>query len=182
MRRPSAVGELRPRDTRGNALVIPKAALSLESIGDTVYVVDGDVASRREIELGFAEGDFVEARSGIEEGDRVVVVGQDGLSDGTPIQVLQQGEAAPAPPARTAQSEGGPPEARRAEGQQGAPPGGPPGSPRGKGKGGRRFDPSQMTPEQIDRAKEAMRARGMSEEQIEERLKGAGEQPQSQAQ
>ena len=28
----------------------------LESIGDTVYVADGDVASRREIELGFTEG------------------------------------------------------------------------------------------------------------------------------
>jgi RND family efflux transporter MFP subunit len=67
-------GKLRPgmfsrvfveTDTRGSALVIPKAALSLESIGDTVYVVDGDVASRREIDLGFAEGDFVEARSGV---------------------------------------------------------------------------------------------------------------------
>jgi membrane fusion protein (multidrug efflux system) len=172
-------GKLRPgmfsrvfveTDTRNDALVIPKAALSLESIGDTVYVVDGDVASRREIELGFAEGDFVEARSGIDEGERVVVVGQDGLSDGTPIQVLRKGEAAPAPPARTAQA------------GDGRPQGGPPGDMRGKGKGGRRFDPSQMTPEQLERVKENMRARGMTEEQIEERLKGAREQSRSQAQ
>jgi hypothetical protein len=49
---------------------------------------------------------------------------------------------------------------------------------RGKGKG--RFDPSQMTPEQLESVKERMRARGLSEEQIEERLKGAREQSQSQ--
>jgi membrane fusion protein (multidrug efflux system) len=167
-------GKLRPgmfarvfveTDTRDAALVVPKAALSLESIGDTVYVVNGDVASRREIELGFTEGDFVEARSGVEEGERVVVVGQDGLSDGTPIQVLEKGESAPAPPPQMAQSGGGQP-----------------GEMRGKGKGGRRLDPSQMTPEQIEIAKERMRARGMSEEQIEERLKGAGANSQPQAQ
>jgi len=35
-------------ETRSDALVIPKAALSLESIGDTVYVAEGDTASRRD--------------------------------------------------------------------------------------------------------------------------------------
>ena len=165
-------GKLRPgmfarvfveTDTRDGALVIPKAALSLESIGDTVYVADGNVASRREVELGFAEGDFVEARSGIEEGESVVVVGQDGLSDGTPIQVLQKGEAAPAP------LDVAPLDVAR-------------GDMRGKGKGGRRPDPSQMTPEQLESAKERMRARGMTDEQIEERLKGAADKSQPRAQ
>ena len=150
--------------TRDGALVIPKAALSLESIGDTVYVADGNVASRREVELGFAEGDFVEARSGIEEGESVVVVGQDGLSDGTPIQVLQKGEAAPAP-LDVAPLDVAPLDVAR-----------------GKGKGGRRPDPSQMTPEQLESAKERMRARGMSDEQIEERLKGAADKSQPRAQ
>ncbi|NIV50169.1 MAG: hypothetical protein GWN46_26985, partial [Gammaproteobacteria bacterium] len=84
-------------------------------IGDTVYVADGEVASRREIELGFAEGDFVEAIRGVEEGERVVVVGQDGLSDGTPIQVLEQGEAMPAPPPSMAQGRDGPSQEDSAE-------------------------------------------------------------------
>ena len=74
--------------TRPDALVIPKSALSLESIGDTVFVADGDLASRREVELGFQEGDFVEVVSGVAEDESVIVVGQDGLSDGTPIQVM----------------------------------------------------------------------------------------------
>jgi membrane fusion protein (multidrug efflux system) len=80
--------------TRPEALVIPKSALSLESIGDTIFVADGTVASRREVELGFREGDFVEVVSGVAEDESVVVVGQDGLSDGTPIQVLKPGPAA----------------------------------------------------------------------------------------
>jgi membrane fusion protein (multidrug efflux system) len=80
-------------ESRDDALVIPKSALSLEIIGDTVFVAADGIAARREVELGFEEGDFVEVSSGVEEGDAVVVVGQDGLSDGTPIRIL---EAAPA--------------------------------------------------------------------------------------
>jgi membrane fusion protein (multidrug efflux system) len=80
-------------DTRPDALVIPKAALSLESIGDTVFVADGGVASRREVVLGFQEGDFVEVLTGVSGGESVVVVGQEGLSDGTPIQILRPASA-----------------------------------------------------------------------------------------
>lgn len=80
-------------DQRPDALVIPKAALSLDSIGDTVYVAEDSVASRRVVELGFREGDYVEVLSGLEAGEMVVVVGQDGLSDGTPIDLLSTGGA-----------------------------------------------------------------------------------------
>ena len=134
-----------------DALVVPKSALSLESIGDTVYVVDGDVAARRDVELGFREGDYVQVVSGLAEGEPVVVVGQDGLSDGTPIQIL----AADGRP--TTDGTGEAPVA--------------PTEPRA-GRGG--FDPANMTPEQLERAKEFMRDRGMSDEQIELRLSGGG--------
>ncbi len=125
---------------------MPKAALSVDSIGDTVYVAADGVADRREVELGFAEGDFVEAVSGLAAGEQVVVVGQDGLSDGTPVQVLS--------------------------GAGEAPPGAAGGGRRPGGRGGPRpgFDPANMTPEMLEQIKERMRARGMSEEQIEERL------------
>ncbi len=83
------------------ALVIPKTALSLESIGDTVYVAAGGVAQRREVRLGFQEGDLVEIVDGLDEGEQVVVVGQDGLSDGTPVQILE-GNGAPPPPTTAA--------------------------------------------------------------------------------
>ena len=93
----AAKGKLRPgmfasvyleTDRRENALVVPKASLVLESIGDTVYVKQGDVAARREVDLGYDEADFVEVVAGLEEGDEVIVLGQDSLSDGTPVYVL----------------------------------------------------------------------------------------------
>ena len=128
-------------DSRPDALVIPKAALSLESIGDTVYVAAQDTASRREVELGFSEGNFVEILSGVAEHDRVVVVGQDGLSDGTPIRVLSGAGG-------TERTGEGPP-------------------------AGGRFDLTAATPEQLERIKQLMRARGLTDEQIEERLRRA---------
>lgn len=76
-------------DRRESALVIPKAALSLESLGDTVYTVNGELAARRPVELGYQEAEIVEVLSGLAEGDRVIVVGQDGLSEGTPIRILE---------------------------------------------------------------------------------------------
>jgi membrane fusion protein, multidrug efflux system len=90
-------------DRHPAALTIPRAALSLESLGDTVYVVKDGKAARRAIRLGYEEAERVEVVSGLVEGDQVIVVGQDGLSDGTPIQVLE----GPKPPARVAESEAG---------------------------------------------------------------------------
>lgn len=136
-------------ETRPDALVIPKSALSLESIGDTVFVAEGDHASRREVTLGFEEDDAVEVVSGLREGELIVVIGQDGLSDGTPIQIL--GERAGA---RAAEDARRGPEVLS-----------PAGGPVGPG-----FDPADLTPEQIEQIKERMRARGLTEEQIEERL------------
>ena len=70
----------------------------------------------------------------------------------TPIQLLEAG--AELPPADGSPAAKGPP------------------SGRGGGKGGPP-DFSKMTPEQLEQAKQRMRARGMTEEQIDERLKQA---------
>lgn len=153
-------GKLRPgmfasvflvTETREDALVIPKRALSLETLTDTVFVVEEGQAARRSLELGFEETEVVEVRSGLTEGERVVVVGQDGLTDGTPVVVLSGpgAEAAP-PPARAGRPAGG-----------------------SFGAGGRP-DFSKMTPEQLERVKERMRERGLTEEQIRERLERRG--------
>lgn len=165
----SGRGRLRPgmfadvfveTDRRQGVLVMPKVALSVDSIGDTVYVAADGVASRRDVELGFAEGDFVEVISGLADGDQVVVVGQDGLSNGTPIEILSaDGEAAPQP--EVAGPPAGATGGERPSGGQGRRGGGPPPG----------FDPANMTPEMIEQMKERMRARGLSDEQIEERLK-----------
>ena len=152
------------RDSHAAALVIPKSALSLESLGDTVYIVNERLAERRDIELGFEESDFVEVLSGLSEEDRVVVVGQDGLSDGTPVFVLKgPGADAGFEPTPSGLAGG-----RRPEG----------GLPRAEFRGPGQLDPSQVTPEQLEQMKERMRQRGMSDDQIEKALSRRFGKPQ----
>ncbi len=98
----SGQGRLRPgmfarvfveTDTREGVIAIPRSALVLDSIGDIVFVRDGDTAVRREVVLGIREGEFVEVEEGLTEGDSLIVLGQDGLADGTPITILDDGSA-----------------------------------------------------------------------------------------
>ena len=151
--------------SKPGALVIPKAALSLESIGDTVYLAGDGKAVRREVALGFQEGDSVEIVDGLEEGERVIVVGQDGLSDGTPIQILDAVDEG-ATETLMAGRENAPGAQGAAE--QRAP------TPQGAGEGGgggpQSFDITTATPEQIERVKGMMKARGLSDQEIEQRL------------
>jgi membrane fusion protein (multidrug efflux system) len=146
---------------RDDALVVPKVALSLESIGDTVYVAQDGVASRREVALGYREGDFVQISDGVTAGELVIVVGHDGLSHGTPVEILRG-----ATEAETTEPAGEEMAGRRGRGGDGSP---------GRGPGGRpggRPDFASMTPEQLERAKEMMRGRGMTDAQIDVRIKG----------
>lgn len=125
-------------DVRDDALIMPKRALSLESLADSVFVVEDGVAYRRNITLGYEEDDRVEVTSGLARGDRVIVVGQDGLTDATPVQILV-GPGAEEAPVQTAE--------------------------RGAAGGG-----FEMTEERRAAMRERMRARGMTDEQIEQRL------------
>ncbi|MFD2571825.1 efflux RND transporter periplasmic adaptor subunit [Spirosoma soli] len=71
------------------ALQIPRAAL-VESIKNPyVYVVNGNVASRRTIKVGRDFGDSLEVLEGLSAGDRVVTTGQLNLSDGKPVQITK---------------------------------------------------------------------------------------------
>ena len=94
-------------DVRDNALIMPKRALSLESLADSVFVVEDGVAYRRNVTLGYEEDDRVEVTAGLSANDRVIVVGQDGLTDATPVQILV-GPGAEEPRSRTADA-GSPP-------------------------------------------------------------------------
>ena len=137
-------------ETHDAAVVVPKNALSLESLGDTIFVFKDGVAERREVELGFEEGDLVEVVAGVSPGERVVVVGQDGLSDGTPIEILES-LSRPGAEANAAAAGGL-------------------GDAKTESWAGPRPDPSSMTPQDIERLKERMRSRGLSEAEIEQRV------------
>ncbi len=70
---------------RPKAVVIPEdAILPLQGATFVWVAVDGK-ASRRPVELGVRTPGFVEATSGVEAGEQVVVAGQERLSDGAPV-------------------------------------------------------------------------------------------------
>jgi len=75
--------------THEDALVVSKRALVYEAGSPYAFVVEGDTASRRAVELGFTEEDRVEVLEGLAEGDRVVVVGQSILRDGAEVRVTE---------------------------------------------------------------------------------------------
>lgn len=74
--------ELRP-----NAVLIPAAALVREGEETAVFVVDGDKAQRRRVQIGLTDGERIEIISGLKTGELVIVDGQAGLPDGAPIRV-----------------------------------------------------------------------------------------------
>ena len=173
-------------DLHEDAVVIPKQALVLESVADTVYVVNeaaegGPMAERRELRLGFEESDALEVLAGVEAGEQVVVIGQDGLSDQTPVLVLEREQPTaplqPSPNAPGAAASAAPDQAPGAATDQAGrdtssepeEPG--PRGPRGPGQGPPGgFDPSQMTPEGIEMMRSRMKERGMSDEQIDQAI------------
>ncbi|WP_313346547.1 efflux RND transporter periplasmic adaptor subunit [Sedimentibacter sp.] len=54
-----------------------------------VFVVNGDVAAEKEVTTGLDTGTYIEIKSGLTEGDIVVVKGQDYITDGSKIKVVR---------------------------------------------------------------------------------------------
>ncbi len=67
------------------ALVIPRDAITTESAQSTVFVAEAGKARTRKVRLGIMSGQVVEVLEGLAKGDAVIVVGQSGLTDGTPV-------------------------------------------------------------------------------------------------
>ena len=77
-----------------SALVLPRTAVLRDETGTNVYVVDRSdttaVARNREITLGPATGGSVVADSGLAAGDEVIIVGQNNVSPGAPLEIANQ--------------------------------------------------------------------------------------------
>jgi RND family efflux transporter MFP subunit len=70
------------------APVIPQVAVRPSERGFLAFVVEGDVARERELQLGLSTEDGrVEVRSGVKRGERLVVRGAEALRDGAKVRV-----------------------------------------------------------------------------------------------
>ena len=84
-------------DQRQDALTVPRVALIEDEGEPAVYVVKGNKAQRRAVQIGYSNGEFAEIRSGLKEGDQVVTAGKVAIRDGTEVQVIDTaGASAPA--------------------------------------------------------------------------------------
>ncbi len=75
-------------------LQVPRDALVVSQTGEMVYKVEGDAATPVPVQSGRASGMLVEVRGeGLQEGDRVVVRGNERLMPGQKIVEDGDGEA-----------------------------------------------------------------------------------------
>jgi membrane fusion protein (multidrug efflux system) len=75
-------------DSHADSLLVPKVAVVTERGQRSVYVVDGETAHQRAVEIGFEDDANAEIISGLELGEMVVIQGQRALRDGQPVSIL----------------------------------------------------------------------------------------------
>lgn len=71
-------------------LVLAQGALIQEQGATYVFVVKDRTARKTKVILGAREDSKIEITQGLEEGEQVIVFGQQGLKDGTNVEVIQE--------------------------------------------------------------------------------------------
>jgi membrane fusion protein (multidrug efflux system) len=80
-------------DMHADAMQIPRSAIIEEAGQSAVFVVEDNVAERRLIHTGYAEGGQIEVLGGLDETDKFVVVGQSSLKNGSKVSIINAAEA-----------------------------------------------------------------------------------------
>ncbi|MEZ5276585.1 MAG: efflux RND transporter periplasmic adaptor subunit [Opitutaceae bacterium] len=75
-------------DTHLDAVLVPKEAVVYEGGERFVFSVKEGIAQKQKLEGGYDNTTSVEAVAGIEKGTQIIVLGQNGLKDGTPVRVV----------------------------------------------------------------------------------------------
>ncbi len=71
-----------------DVLVIPEDCILKSGVENYVFVVNGEIARRKEIKLGLSEGDLVEVLAGLKGGEIIVTVGGQMLKDGSEVKIV----------------------------------------------------------------------------------------------
>jgi len=78
-----------PTDIRENVLAVPSQSVLQKGDSTIIYTAEGDIAVENIVETGLDIGDRLQITSGISKGDKVIVKGQDYISEGTNIKVVR---------------------------------------------------------------------------------------------
>ncbi len=79
-------------DQHANVLQVPRSAIIERSGQASVFVVEDEVAYRREVELGFSDEGMVEISAGLSDGEQVITVGHVGLKDEARVAIINIGD------------------------------------------------------------------------------------------
>jgi membrane fusion protein (multidrug efflux system) len=71
------------------ALVIPREAILEAGSEMSVFLVEGKQAVRRPIAIGYEQDRMVEVLKGLNEGDQVVIKGQQLIKEGSTIRIIE---------------------------------------------------------------------------------------------
>ncbi len=77
-------------DVHENALQIPRSAIIEDQGAASVFVIDGDRATRRPVSTGFSNRGMVEITNGLQDGEQVVTVGQASLKQDSRVTVINR--------------------------------------------------------------------------------------------
>ena len=84
-------------DMHRAAMQIPRSAIVEEAGQSAIYVVSDNVAERRVIRTGYAEGGQIEVIDGLDETEVFVIVGQTSLKNGSKVSIINQADAGEMP-------------------------------------------------------------------------------------
>jgi RND family efflux transporter MFP subunit len=76
-------------ERRENAVIVPADSLVRLSGKHLAYVVENNVAKRRDVQIGLWSGSVIEVKTGLKAGEQLVVNGQHKLTDGTPVEIVK---------------------------------------------------------------------------------------------
>ncbi|WP_326907379.1 efflux RND transporter periplasmic adaptor subunit [Sedimentibacter sp. MB31-C6] len=76
-------------DKIDNALAVKTEAVINRNGNKIVFVTSGDLAVEREVVTGLDTGEYIEIKSGLTEGENVIIKGQDYVNDGSKIKVVR---------------------------------------------------------------------------------------------
>jgi len=76
--------------THEKAILIPKTAIVYVNEQISVYVVRDSIANKVILKAGFQDHEKIESLEGIEEGDKIIVVGQAGMKDKTKVRIVNE--------------------------------------------------------------------------------------------